>query len=224
MRALKAACEHLGVRIEANVPVVGFRTAGGRIAAAVTEPGAEWPADQFLVAGGAWSDQLLGPIGLRTGVGPVRGQIVLFHPGALLLRRVICVEKRYLVPRDDGRILVGSTEEPEAGFDKRTTPTGIAGLAGFATGIVPALAETPIEKTWAGLRPGSPDGMPFLGRIPGWDNAFIAAGHFRAGIQLSPATGRVMADLIQGRPPALPVDAFLPDRTPGPPVSAAFRS
>jgi glycine oxidase len=194
------------------------------VAAAVTETGAEQPTDRLLIASGAWSERLLSQLGLRTGISPVRGQMALFHPPAPLLTRVVCVEKRYLVPRDDGRILVGSTEEPEAGFEKRTTDPGIAQLTEFAIRLVPALADVPVEKTWAGLRPGSPDGMPFLGPIPGWQNAFVAAGHFRAGIQLSPATGRIMADLILGRLPDTPMDAFRADRVPGPPVATAFRS
>jgi glycine oxidase len=224
LKALVTACEQAGVRIEANVPVVRFRTAGNRVAAAVTETGAEQPTDRLLIASGAWSERLLSQLGLRTGISPVRGQMALFHPPAPLLTRVVCVEKRYLVPRDDGRILVGSTEEPEAGFEKRTTDPGIAQLTEFAIRLVPALADVPVEKTWAGLRPGSPDGMPFLGPIPGWQNAFVAAGHFRAGIQLSPATGRIMADLILGRLPDTLVDAFRADRVPGPPVATAFRS
>jgi len=224
LKSLLAACEQLGVRVEANVPIVRLRTIGNRVAAAVTESGAEWPANRFLVAAGAWSDRVLGQLGLRTGISPVRGQMVLFHPPAPLLNRVVCAGKRYLVPRDDGRILVGSTEEPEAGFEKRTTEAGVAELIEFAQGVLPALRAMPVERTWAGLRPGSPDGMPFLGRIPGWENAFVAAGHYRAGIQLSPATGRIVADLIQGRPPSLSIEAFRPDRTPGPPVQTAFRS
>ena len=224
LRALKAACERRKVTIEADVPVVRLRTDGRRIISAQSEVGREWAAKDFLVASGAWSDRLLGALALRTGVHPVRGQMVLFQPAAPLLTRILCFEKRYLVPREDGRILVGSTEEPEAGFEKRTTVAGIDGLIRFATEVLPALAAAPVEKTWAGLRPGSPDGMPFLGRVPGWDNAFVAAGHHRAGIQLSPATGRLMADLILGRTPTLPLEPFRPDRPPAPPVPTAFRS
>jgi glycine oxidase len=224
LRALVAACQQLGVTVESNAPVVRVRTDGARVIAAVSEAGSEWTAGRYLVASGAWSDRLLAQLGLRTGVHPVRGQMVLFRPPTPLLRRVLCVEKRYLVPRADGRVLVGSTEEPEAGYEKRTTEAAIAGLTRFATDVVPALAAVPVEKTWAGLRPGSPDGLPFLGRVPGWDNAFVAAGHHRAGIQLSPATGRIMADLILGRLPSLPIEAFRPDRPPSPPAPTAFRS
>jgi glycine oxidase len=224
LRALVATCQRRGVTVEPNVPVAQLRTTGRRVVSAMTESGRELAAGRFLIASGAWSDRLLGPLGLRTGVHPVLGQIVLLNPPKPLLRRIVCFEKRYLVPRDDGRILVGSTEEPEAGFDKRTTSSGVSNLVRFATEIVPALAPLTPEKTWAGLRPGSPDGMPYLGPIPRWDNAFVATGHYRAGIQLSPATGRIMTDLLMGRPPFLSIEAFRPDRPPGPPVPTAFRS
>jgi glycine oxidase len=119
--------------------------------------------------------------------------------------------KRYLVPRPDGRVLVGSTEE-DVGFDKRTTAGAIRDLLDFAIAVVPALAAAPLERSWAGLRPGSPDGLPFLGPVPGVENLYVAAGHFRAGIQLSPGTALVMRDLILGRTPAVPVESFRLDR------------
>ena len=87
----------------------------------------------------------------------------------------------------------------------------------FAADVVPTLAVTPVEQSWAGLRPGSHDGMPHLGPIPGWSNAFVAAGHHRAGIQLSPATGRLMADLIQGGAATELFDAFVPTARKGRP-------
>lgn len=224
LRALEAVCRQTGVTVRPNEPVVTFRTSGQRVVEAVTESGAAFTADRFLVTAGAWSDRLLAQLGLRTGVHPVRGQIVLFRPDRPVLQRVVCLEKRYLVPRADGRILVGSTEEPEAGFEKRTTESGTTALIRFATELVPTLRNVAVEASWAGLRPGSPDGMPHLGRVPGWDNAFVGTGHFRAGIQLSPATGRILADLLLGRPPAIPTDAFRPGRPPAPPVRTAFRS
>jgi glycine oxidase len=224
VRALVAACEKVDVKVEANVPVTRLRVAGNRVAAAVTEDGRELVADRFLVTAGAWSDRLLLQLGMRTGVHPVRGQIVLFRSVQPLLRRVVSVGKCYLVPREDGRILAGATEEPEAGFEKRTTEIGVDGLVRFATGLLPRLATAELEKTWAGLRPGSPDGLPFLGPVPGFDNVFAATGHFRAGIQLSPGTAMVMSDLLTGRAPAIPLDDFRLDRPPAPPFAAAFRS
>src|SRR5438874_4870517 len=97
-------------------------------------------------------------------------------------------------------------------------------LMSFATRYVPALDRAERERTWAGLRPGSPDGLPFLGRVPGTDNCFVAAGHFRAGLQLAPATGLVLSQLMLGQAPSIPLDAFRLDRAPAPPGQGAFRS
>src|SRR5207244_8713272 len=116
------------------------------------------------------------------------------------------------VPRPDGRVLVGSTEE-DAGFDKRTTTQAISDLLTLACRLVPRLAEAHLERCWAGLRPGSPDGMPFLGAVPEFDNLFVAAGHFRAGIQLSPATALVMKELFLGQPLTVPLESFRLERT-----------
>jgi glycine oxidase len=183
--------------------------------------GARYPeADTYLVTTGAWTGELLE----KCPVSPVRGQIVLFNPGRQLFARVLMHGKRYLVPREDGRVLVGSTEEPEAGFDKSNTPGGVQRLIDFAYSIVPELRNAPVERTWAGLRPGTPDGLPYIGRVPGWDNVFVAAGHFRAGVQLSVGTAELVRDLILGRQPPVPVDAFRLDRVPDATARPAFRS
>ena len=224
IRALVAACESLGVKLFPHTPIGRIRTAATRIEAAIDESGIEHHAGKYLFASGAWTDRLLSPLGIRTDIHPVLGQIVLFRPSRPLLRCIVNIGKQYLVPRDDGRILVGSTEEPEAGFEKRTTESGVEGLVRFATRLVPALASAPIEKSWAGLRPGTMDGLPYLGRLPGFDNAFVAAGHFRAGIQLSPATAQVMCELLTDRNPSIPLDDFRVDRPPASPIASAFRS
>ena len=224
IRALVAACESIGVKLFTQTPIIRMQASGNRIQSAINESGIEHQAGNYLFASGAWTDRLLSPLGIRTGVHPVRGQIVLFRPSQPLLRRIVNIDKQYLVPREDGRILAGSTEEPEAGFEKRTTEAGINGLIRFATELVPALASAPIEKTWAGLRPGSMDGLPYLGRLPGFENAYVAAGHFRAGIQLSPATARVMCELLTDRIPSIPLDDFRVNRPPSPLKAAAFRS
>jgi glycine oxidase len=142
----------------------------------------------------------------------VRGQIALLNAGTSgSALPILMVGKRYLVPRLDGRILVGSTEE-DAGFDARPTVCGIAGLLEFVRRLVPSLSEASLEQSWAGLRPGSPDGVPYLGAVPGYDNLHVAAGHFRAGLQLSPATGLVMTQHLLGRPTLVPLGAFAVDR------------
>jgi glycine oxidase len=198
--------------VEKEKRILAAETTAGRIAAG-----------KFLVAAGAWTDSLLAAVGCRLDIHPVRGQIALLNTGRPVLARILLDGKRYLVPRTDGRVLVGSTEE-DVGFDKRTTASAIAELLTFAQTLVPALADAQVEQCWAGLRPGSGDGLPSLGRIPGYDNLFVAAGHFRSGIQLSPVTGLVMKELIMGQAPTVPLEAFRPDRPPAPPVQSAFRS
>jgi glycine oxidase len=215
VKALLAGCESLGVTLRPGCPVHGFERHGERISAVRSASGSI-TAGKFLVSAGAWSDGLLGQVGWQPGIRPVRGQIALLNTGPPLFRRVLCRGKCYLVPRPDGRVLVGSTEE-DAGFDKRTTAQAIAGLLKLAVELVPGLAAAHLERTWAGLRPGSPDGMPFLGAAPGIDNLFVAAGHFRSGIQLSPGTALVLKELIQGEKPTMPLEAFRLDRA----ISAA---
>ena len=195
---------------------------GSHIEAVETDQG-RLLAERYLIATGAWTDGLLEPLGLRPGVRPIRGQIALLNTGTAQRWPLLLHGKRYLVPRGDGRVLVGSTEE-DAGFEAHTTASAIAGLLDFAATLVPELGQAAVERCWAGLRPGSPDGKPFLGAVPGIDNLFIAAGHFRAGIQLSPATALVMKEVLLGEKATIALDDFRLDRPPSPPARTAFRS
>lgn len=222
LRALIAACGSAGVRLRPHTPAEGWQFDGRRVAGLRLASGEVVAAGRFLLAAGAWSGFFLEPLGLRPEVHPVRGQIALLRSDRV--SRILMVGKRYIVPRDDGKVLVGSTEEPEAGFEKQTTAAGIAELLRFAARTVPALAGAEVETCWAGLRPGTPDGLPYLGRVPGHDNVLVAAGHARAGVQLSIGTADLVADLILGRPPAVPPEAFALDRKPGAVAKPAFRS
>jgi glycine oxidase len=222
IKALIAACQSAGVRLRPGCPIVRFESNGSRVTAAETSAGS-LAAKQFLLATGAWTAALLSPFDLHPQIRPVRGQITLLNTGAPRLRHVVSAGLRYLVPRADGRVLVGSTEE-DAGFEKRTTAEAIRGLLGFAVELVPVLSKAHLEQTWAGLRPGSADGLPYLGPVPEVENLFVAAGHFRAGIQLSPATAQVMKELLQGRQPAISLEPFRLDRAPAERQRVAFRS
>jgi glycine oxidase len=222
VKALRAACERRGVRLRPGCAVHTLVRRGDRVEAVETEQG-RLVAGRFLVAAGAWSDELLQQAGWKPGIRPVRGQIALLNTGTPGTHPVLLQGKCYLVWRGDGRVLVGSTEE-DAGFDARPTAAAIAGLLTFAAALVPGLARAHLERCWAGLRPGTPDGMPFLGEVPGCPNLYVAAGHFRSGIQLSPATALVMKELLLGQPLTIPLTAFRLDRPPSPPASTAFRS
>jgi glycine oxidase len=210
IQALAAGCQMLGVELRPGCPVLGFECHGDRVRAAVTAVG-PLPASWFIIAAGPWSDPLLEPLGWKPGIYPVRGQIALLNPGRPVFHKVLMWGARYLVPRPDGRVLVGSTEE-QTGFDKRTTALAIADLLTLACRLVPALGEAPVERCWAGLRPGSPDGLPFLGPVPGYENVLVAAGHFRTGIQLSPGTAMLLKEHILGQSLTVPLGPFRLDR------------
>ncbi|HUG89855.1 MAG TPA: FAD-dependent oxidoreductase, partial [Planctomycetaceae bacterium] len=153
LKALVAGCAARGVRLVAGQPVIGFDRREQRIAA-VRTPTGTFAAAKFCVAGGAWSRQVLATVGCEIAVEPVRGQIILLSCQPLPFRHIINCGPRYLVPRPDGRILVGSTEE-HVGFEKQNTAGAISGLLEFAVDLVPALAKARFEQAWSGLRPGS---------------------------------------------------------------------
>lgn len=210
LKALVNLAVKRGVSLIPGTAVCAFDRIGEKIAALRTLNG-RFAAGQFVVASGAWSGRLLEEAGCLAAVRPLRGQIVLLTMPSSPLSHVINVGPRYLVPRGDGRVLVGATEEV-AGFNKQTTASGVGGLMDFACGLVPVLAQATFERAWSGLRPQSADGLPYLGRCPQADNLFVATGHFRSGLQLSPITARVMAQLILGREPALPLAPYSVER------------
>ena len=224
LRALVAACERQGIAIHKHQAIRQIETSGDRVRSIRFGDGESFHAGTYLLAAGAWSGAFLQPLGFQPLIQPVRGQIVLLHAPGCQLQRIIMLGKEYLVPRGDGRVLIGSTEEPEAGFEKANTEAAVAHLRALACKTVPALAEARMETCWAGLRPGSPDGLPFLGSVPGVKNLFIAAGHFRAGVQLSLGTTQVICDLIQGRQPGIALEDFRLDRSTSAPRRSAFRS
>ncbi len=171
--------------------LAGVQTAGGRI-----EAGA------VLLACGPWTAKLAAGLGAFVPVRPVRGQMLSLRGPGQPLRHVIWGQKAYLVPRENGQTFVGATVE-DVGFRKHTTVSGLARLRRGARGLAPGLALAKQTSAWAGLRPASPDALPIMGLLPGWENAWVATGHFRNGILLSPITGQLMAaSILAGRPEA----------------------
>lgn len=210
LRALEALCRSSDrIDLRSKTPVRRIRTEGRGMVVEIAD--ADLRAGSVLAAAGAWSGAFLAEHGLTIPIKPIRGQIALVHPGKPLLKHVLAWGPRYLVPREEGRILVGSTEE-NVGFDRSTTDEAIDGLIAFGRRMIPALESAPLEHRWAGLRPGIADGLPVIGPIPGLERAFVASGHFRAGVQLSLGTAQAVADLVLGRASELPLKAFRPDR------------
>jgi len=206
LQSLVLACTKLGVNITPNLAIHDVRTDSRGISELATSSG-PLRAHQYCFTAGAWTGTLLHRLGIATGVLPVRGQMVLLRSHQPPISHIINEGSRYLVPRDDGYLLAGSTEE-EVGFDKSTTEEALSELTEFARGLVPALRDASIEKTWSGLRPGSFDGLPYLGPLPGINNAFVAAGHFRNGLFLSPATAVVVSQLMRCEQPQIDLAPF----------------
>lgn len=211
VKALAAGCRLHGVEIICNGEVRELRRSAEAITAAITADGREIPGETFCVCGGAWSRSLADRLGLETGLFPVRGQMLRYACDDLGCATILNEGHRYIVPRADATVLVGSNEE-EVGFAEGTTEEVVGSLAAWAASLLPQLSGSQIVQTWSGLRPASFDGWPYLGRVPEHQNLFIATGHYRSGLHLACATGTVMADLLSGRQPPLDVSSFRPGR------------
>jgi len=210
LKALISACQRRGVRIDRGAAAEALIVEGERIVGVRTSS-TVLTAGKYCLACGPWSGALLAPLGIALAAKPVRGQMVLLDAAGKPPRHILNEGARYIVPRDDGRVLVGSTEE-DAGFDKRPTSTGVAELLQFALALAPGLEDAAIERCWAGLRPGTADRLPYLGPIPGLKNGFIATGHFRSGLHLSTGTAVAIAELIRGETPQIDLQPFAVDR------------
>jgi glycine oxidase len=209
-RAAQGTARALGVTFHTGEEVTGFEREGGRVTAVRTRTG-RLAAARVLLAAGSWSGALAEAAGFELPVAPVKGQILLLKAEPGRLRRIVKHDRAYLVPRADGRILVGATMEM-AGFDRRTTLEGLHFLSGALLEMAPALADAEVERHWTGFRPGTPDGLPYLGRLPGLDNLYVATGHYRNGVILAPATAEALACLLTDAAPPVALDAFAPDR------------
>jgi len=174
----------------------------GRINGVKTNRGDVY-AGTTIVASGAWASSLVDGISIR----PVRGQMLLLAGPPDSVKHVILSRDQYLIPRADGKILVGSTVE-EAGFDNRVTAEGAGFLLRRLHEIAPGAASMTLAGSWAGLRPATPDRLPVIGRPEGVSGLVVACGHYRNGILLAPVTGKIVADLVAGREPGYDLAPF----------------
>jgi glycine oxidase len=196
-RALRVAAEQGGATIHEHRPVKEIAVRGGRATGIVLEDGTAVPANIVVLAAGAWSRGIAGlPPDRRPPVRPVKGQMLALQMDAAapLLNHVLWAPGAYLVPRRDGRLIIGGTVE-EKGFDETITAGGLLTLLEAAWRAVPAIEELPVAEIWVGHRPGSRDDAPILGRGP-LGGLFYATGHHRNGILLTPVTADAMARLI----------------------------
>ena len=212
-QALQAALDQTGVTIREHTSVERLIIDRGRVAGVKTRAG-RFDAEAVIVAGGAWSSELLGEWGGEVEVEPVRGQMLLFRAEPGLVSRLVLDQGRYVIPRRDGRVLVGSTLE-RVGFDKATTFEALDELRAAAYRLIPALREFPIERHWAGLRPGSPEGVPYIAAHPEVSGLYVNTGQYRNGVVLGLASGRLMGDIVLGRAPILDPMPYAPGVTHG---------
>ena len=194
---LRIATERAGAEIREHQPVRQLLVQGRQVRGVVLDDGTSVPADAVVLAAGAWSRGIGGlPPDQRPPVRPIKGQMLALRmdPAAPLLSHVLWAPGVYLVPRRDGRLLVGATVE-EKGFDETVTAGGLLTLLEAAWRAIPAVEELPVDEIWVGHRPGSRDDSPILGPGP-LDGLFYATGHHRNGILLAPVTADAMARLI----------------------------
>jgi glycine oxidase len=221
-----AAARHRGIEFSSGDQVLAVEVENSK-ASGVRTNKTRFAAELLVNCAGAWAGQIRvgtgasracpersrrvqaeqSSAGFRVPTRPVKGQMLcVAMPEKEMVRHVVRTPKVYLIPRSDGRMLIGATQE-EAGFDKQTVPETIQKLRQAALDLVPKLGDARILEAWAGLRPGTPDGLPILGATttPGY---FVATGHFRDGILLAPVTARVMGQIVTGQKAPTDVSNF----------------
>ena len=205
--AALATAKNLGVDVHSGTAVRKLIMSNGKVAG-VQSDRALYHASVFVNCCGAWAGEI---DGYHVPTRPVKGQMLDVIPSRRnFIAHVVRSLEVYVLPRTDGRIIIGATVE-EAGFDKRVQPETIQHLHQAASNLIPEIGEGRIHEAWAGLRPSSPDNLPIMGMtsLPGY---YAATAHFRNGILLAPITAICMTDLIQGRVPALDLSPFAPQR------------
>jgi len=214
LKAVQALLQSLEVPIIEQAEVVALNEdTSGQVMGVFLRDGTMIDGDAVLLAAGSWSQGLAEQSGFTLPVLPVKGQIVLVQANTEnTLNHIIKHDDAYFVPRRDGKILVGASME-NVGFSEGNTVKGVHSLLSAVLKLVPGLSDCAIERQWMGFRPGSPDGLPFLGPIEGKRGLWVATGHYRNGVALAPITANVMASWILGESPKLDMAAFAPERS-----------
>lgn len=203
LKALQQELRSSGAKLLADEEVVAIEAKRDRVSGVRTAKGTLYKCGKAVIANGAWSGRLLRETGLDLAIRPIRGQMILLQGSPGMLRRIVLQQSHYLIPRSDGAIVAGSTVE-DVGFDSATTEQALRELKEFVAALAPALAELPVAKHWAGLRPGCGQGIPYIGAHPRLEGLYVNAGHFRNGIVMAPAAAELLAALMLGETP--PID------------------
>lgn len=208
--ALAKGASKNGTRFVLGNAVTGFVQENGRIVSVIIN-GDTIHADNFVISAGCWSGQLTSMLDCPISISPVKGQIVLLETMPPIFQRTIDGLGIYIVPRIDGKILLGATVE-HVGYDKTPTLDGVKQMIDAAVVIAPELAESKFVETWTGLRPYYKNG-PCIGYLPSYENVVLASGHYKNGILLAPITGKLITELLISGKPSLSLDPFSPKCT-----------
>lgn len=206
VRALKASFESLSIPYQENCAVEDILVKQGRVTAVSTKQ-KTWSADKIIIASGAWSAQF-NATHASVDVIPVKGQMIMYKGEPDLVKRIVLSEGHYIIPRKDGRILAGSTLE-KIGFDKTISSEAYEELHKAAVELIPLLENLTVERQWAGLRPGTKKGIPYICKHDEIEGLYIHAGHFRNGIVLGAASAELMADIVLDRQPWCDVRPYM---------------
>ena len=204
--AMWSAAARAGAEFRLGEEVVSLMRDGDRVTGMELVGSERIAAGAVVLAGGSWAGRV-GGLPRPVPVEPVMGQLMGIDAVPPPFRHVVDSPRCYLVPRTDGRLVVGATAE-HVGFRKHVTPAGVIRLLSAAVEVAPSLADAPLAETWAGLRPGTPDGLPILGRDPDVPNLLYATGHYRNGILLAPITGEIIGGMLLGEAPAIDLTPF----------------
>jgi glycine oxidase len=220
VQALLASAAAAGASFRTANPAASIVTRHDAAAGVRLASGDTLETGNVVIAAGAWSGHIEG-LPRVLPVRPIKGQMFAVDARARtgqrttepILERVIYGRDCYIIPRDDGRLLVGATVE-DVGFRKGATPRGVGALMSAAAAALPMLQDLPLVETWAGFRPGTPDGLPIIGRDPSMAGLIYATGHFRNGILLAPITAAAVADMVEGKAPSVRLEPYGVDRFP----------
>lgn len=196
VNAFKASCRFLSLPYKEHTAVEEIVIKDNKVCGVRTRQETIL-ADKVIIASGAWSAQF-SAIESSVDVVPVKGQMIMYKGEPDLVKRIVLSEGHYIIPRKDGRILAGSTLE-KIGFDKTISTDALAELHQAATELIPLLEDLEVERQWAGLRPGTAKGIPYICQHDEVENLYVHAGHFRNGIVLGAASAELMTDIILGR-------------------------
>ena len=203
--------QHPKVKLYENTWIDHFDIQNNKINSIRTTLGQDFRADQYVIATGSWSEHWSNQLGLNIPVHPVQGQMLLFKTPEHWLPTMCMNKVMYLIPRQDGHIVCGSSMD-DIGFDHRPDIDTQRKIYEASLEMVPELEQFPIVKSWAGLRPSSPTGIPDIGRLPKLDNAWANFGHFRNGLCMGPASAQLLRELILNQDTLVNAEVYSPSR------------